>query len=113
MSFGSELDFIHPITQECLQDRVWDALQENKHFTLVLRECVEIFQTKEGFENCAYRDHPKAVKVPASEAGIILPSAFLAVPRLRHVVVEEGIHACLAKLSPIKNCQAANHSSTH
>ena len=53
---------------------------------------MEIFQTKENFEDCAYRDRPKAVKVPASEAGIILPSAFLAVPRLRHVVVEEGIH---------------------
>ena len=78
--------------QECLQDRVWDALQENKHFTLVVRECVEIFHSKEGFEDCAYRDYPKAVKVPASEAGIILPGAFLAVPRLRHVIVEEGIH---------------------
>ena len=90
--FGSELDFIHPTTQECLQDHVWDALQENKHFTLVVRECVEIFQSKEDFEDCAYRDYPKAVKVPASEAGIIPPSAFLAVPRLRHVIVEEGIH---------------------
>ena len=24
--FGSELDFIHPTTQEYLEDRVWDAL---------------------------------------------------------------------------------------
>ena len=87
--FGSELDFIHPTTQEYC---VWDALQENRRFTIVVRECVEIFQSKEDFEDCAYRDYPKAVKVPASEAGIIPPSAFLAVPRLRHVIVEEGIH---------------------
>ena len=38
------------------------------------------------------RLHPKAVKVPASETGTIPPSAFLAVPRLRHVIVEEGMH---------------------
>ena len=90
--FGSELDFIHPTTQECLQDRVRDALQDNQHFTLVIRECVETFQSKEEFEECAYRDYPKAVKVPASETGTIPPSAFLAVPRLRHVIVEEGMH---------------------
>ena len=59
--FGSELDFVHPTKQEYLEDRIWKALQENRHFTVVFRECVEIFQTKENFEECAYRDHPKAV----------------------------------------------------
>ena len=53
---------------------------------------METFQSKEGFEGCAYRDYPKAVKVSASDSGVGPPSAFLAVPRLRHVVVEEGIH---------------------
>ena len=69
--FGSEFDFVHPTMQAYLQDRVWDALQENRHFTIVVRECVEIFQSKEDLEDCAYRDYTKAVKVPASEAGII------------------------------------------
>ena len=59
----------------------------------MFRDCVEAFQTNEGFENCAYRDIPKAVKVPANEAGIIPSSAFIAVPRMRHVLIEAGIHA--------------------
>ena len=90
--FGSERDFIHPTTQECLQDRVWDALQENKHFTLVVRECVETFQSKEEIEDCAYRNYPKAVKVLSVKRGSSPLVLFLAVPRLRHVIVEEDIH---------------------
>ena len=48
--FGSELDFINPITQEFLQDQIWDALHANKNLTLVVRECVEIFQSKNKME---------------------------------------------------------------
>lgn len=87
--FGSEMDFIHPTTQENLQDRIWDAPQENTSFTIVIRECVETFHSKEDFEGCAYRD-PKAVRVPASDSGVA--PAFLAVPCFRHVVAEEGLH---------------------
>ena len=89
--FGSELDFQHPTTQAYLEGRIWEALQENRRFTLLFWECVEIFQTKEDCEACAYRDIPKAVKVPANELGVIPPSAFIAVPRMRHVIVAEGI----------------------
>ena len=74
-------------------DVSWEALQENRHFTMVFRDCVEAFQTKEDFEDCAYRDIPKAVKVPANESGIIPQSAFIAVPLMRHVIIEAGIHA--------------------
>ena len=90
--FGSELDFVHPATHAYLEGRIWEALQENRHFTIVFRECIEVFQTKEDFEECAFRDIPKAVEVPANELGIIPPSAFIAVPRMRRVILEEGIH---------------------
>ena len=95
--FGNELDFVHPTTQAYLEGRIWKALQENGHFTIVFRECVEVFQIKEAFEECAYRDIPKAVKVPANELGIIPPSAFIAVPRMRHVIIKAGIHAVGAR----------------
>ena len=74
---------------------IWDSLQENRRFTVVIRDCVEIFQTKEDFEYFAYREYPKAIKVPASEAGIIPPSAFI--PRIRHVIIKEGIHTVGAR----------------
>ena len=47
---------------------------------------------------------------------IIPPSAFLGVPRLRHVIVEEGVHivgALAGKLSPPSDCQAADHSGAY
>ena len=60
--FGCEVDFVHPTTQAYLEDHIWEALQENRHFTIVFRDCLEALQTKEDFEDCAYRDIPKAVK---------------------------------------------------
>ena len=43
------------------------------------------------FDGCPHRDIPQAVKVPMNQAGIIPSSAFLAVPRMRHVSIEAGI----------------------
>ena len=91
--FGCEVDFVHPTTQTYLEDHIWEALQENKHYTIVFRDCIEAFQTKDAFDGCPYRDIPKAVKVPANQSGIIPPSAFIAVPRMRHVSIEAGIRA--------------------
>ena len=45
--FGCEVDFVHPTTQTYLEDHIWEALQENRHITIVFRDCVEAFQTKE------------------------------------------------------------------
>ena len=80
---GREVDFVHPTTQTYLEDHNWEVLQENKHFTILFRDCVEVFKTKEGFENRAFGDIPKAVRVSANEAGIIPSSAFIAVPQMR------------------------------
>ena len=53
--FGSEVDFVHPNTQAYLEDHIWEALQENRHFTIVFRDCVEAFQTKEDADHsCAH-----------------------------------------------------------
>ena len=91
--FGREADFVLPGTGNYLEDRIWEVLQENSRFTILFRDCFEVFHSKEGFENCAYRDIPKAVRVPVNDAGFVPSSAFLAVPRMRHVLIEEGIQA--------------------
>ena len=89
--FGCTLDFVHPTMQTYLDDPIWETLQNNKQFTIVLRDCLEALHSKEAFDGCPYRDIPQAVKVPMNQAGIIPSGAFLAVPRMRHVSVEAGI----------------------
>ena len=101
--FGCEVDFVHPVTQEFLEDRIWEAIQQTKHYTIVFRDCLEAFHTKETFDGCPYRDIPKAVKVPANQSGIIPSSAFIAVPKIRHISVEAGIRAVGARVW--QNCR--------
>ena len=91
--FGREADFALPGTGSYLEDHIWEVLQETRRFTILFRDCLETFHSKEGFENCAYRDIPKAVTIPVNDAGLVPSSAFLAVPRMRHVLIEEGIQA--------------------
>ena len=91
--FGCTLDFVHPTAQTYLDDPIWETLQNNKRFTIVLRDCLEALHSKEIFDGCPYQDISLAIKVPMNQAGIIASGAFLAVPRLSHVSVEAGIRA--------------------
>ena len=84
--FGSEIDLVHPNTQEYLEDPIWDALQVNTRFNMIVRTCMETHQPKADFEEYQYLRHPKAVRVPATASGVI-PTA------------------CLANLSPTANCK--------
>ena len=88
--FGCTLDFVHPTMQTYLDDPIWEALEKNTQFTIVLRDCLAVLHSKESFDGCPYRDIPQAVKVPMNLAGIIPAGAFVAVPRRRHVSVEAG-----------------------
>ena len=90
--FGCEVDLFHPDTQEHLQDPIWDTLQVNTSFNLVVRECLRVYQSKREFEEYKDQEYPKAIKAPANDSGVIPDSAFYAVPRLRHVLAEEGLH---------------------
>ena len=91
--FGCTLDFVHPTMQTYLEDPIWEVLQTNTQFTIVLRDCLAFLHSKESFDGCPYRDIPQAVQVPTNLAGIVPAGAFIAVPRLRHVSVEAGINA--------------------
>ena len=91
--FGCTLDFVHPTMQTYLEDPIWEVLQTNTQFTIVLRDCLAFLHSKESFDGCPYRDIPQAVQVPTNLAGIVPAGAFIAVPRLRHVSVAAGINA--------------------
>ena len=39
-----------------------------------------------------YEDYPKAIRVPANDAGILEAKAFFSIARLRHVQVDPGFH---------------------
>ena len=91
--FGCALDFVHPTMQTYLEDPIWEVLQTNTQFTIVLRDCRAFLHSKESFDGCPYRDTPQAVQVPTNLAGIVPAGAFIAVPRLRHVSVEAGVNA--------------------
>ena len=60
--FGCTLDFVHPTMQTYLEDPIWEVLQTNTQFTIVLRDCLAFLHSKESFDGCPYRDIPQAVK---------------------------------------------------
>ena len=90
--FGCEVDLVHPDTQEHLRDPIWNTLRINTSFNLVVRECMEVCQSKRQFQESEGQEYPKAVKVPANASGVIPDSAFYSILRLRHVLAEEGLH---------------------
>ena len=90
--FGCEVDLVHPNTQEHLRDPIWNTLRINTSFDLVVRECMEVCQSKRQFQESEGQEYPKAVKVPSNISGVIPDSAFYSIFRLRHVLAEEGLH---------------------
>ena len=86
--FGCMLDLIHPTMQTYLDDPVWETLQNNTQFTIVLRDCLEALHSKETFDGCPYRDIPQPVKVPMNQAGIIPSGAFVDMSVLKQAYVQ-------------------------
>ena len=39
--FGCEVDFVHPVTQEFLEEHIWEAIQQTKHYNIVFRDCFD------------------------------------------------------------------------
>ena len=52
--FGCTLDFVHPTMQTYLDDPIWEVLQKNTQFTIVLRDCLAVLHSKESFDGCPY-----------------------------------------------------------
>ena len=91
-TFGCEIDLLHPHTQEALADPIQDALRNNTHFQLVVRQCFVVYEHKHQIQGEDYLDYPRAVWIPANTAGVIPSNAFSSVPRLRHVWAEPTLH---------------------
>ena len=48
---------VHPNTQEYLEDPIWDALQVNTRFNMIVGACIETHWSKEDFEEYQYTRH--------------------------------------------------------
>ena len=59
---------------------------------LVVRNCFVSIEHKRQLQKDGNRIYPRAIVIPADDAGVVPDNAFFSVPRLRHVLVETGIH---------------------
>ena len=86
-TFGSELAFVHKDTGQILTNPIWDTLKDCNHFHLVVRQCFCQAEHKGQLRRIA-----KAIRVPPTRTGQVLPHAFTHMIDVRHVQVEAGIH---------------------
>ena len=91
-TFGCELMLIAEDTRSPLSDPIHEELWEDKGFQLVIHKTFRKVSSKEQIRRDEYEDHPKAIRVPVNESGILPAKAFSALARLRHVQVEAGYH---------------------
>ena len=86
-TFGRELVFVNKDTGAILADPIWDTLRESNCFNLVVRQGLIQVEHKGQLKHRA-----KAIRVPPTRTGRVLPHAFTHTVDLRHVQVEAGIH---------------------
>ena len=86
-TFGCELVFVNKDTRAILADPIWDTLRDSNCFNLVVRQCLIQVEHKGQLKNRA-----KAIRVPSTRTGRVLPHAFTHTADLRHVQVDAGIH---------------------
>ena len=57
-----------------------------------MQNCFQSYSYKEQIQRSVYEALPKAIWVPANDTGVLPAKAFFPLMRLRHVIVEPGIH---------------------
>ena len=82
-TFGCEIDFVHPHTKALLEDPIWETLQSNTHFNLVVRTAIVVLEHKQQLQSNSCVNYPKAIRVPTNFANTIPDSAFASIPRIR------------------------------
>ena len=50
--FGCCIDFLQIATQTCLEDPIWDKLQQGMEYTIVFRNCSVILPSQVELEDC-------------------------------------------------------------
>ena len=91
-TFGCELTLLEADTYQALCDPTQEALWSNTQFHLILQDYFQRYDCREQIQGEEYGDYPKAIHVPANDAGILAAKAFYSVARLRHVMVDPGLH---------------------
>ena len=86
-TFGCELTFVQRDTGKLLMNPIWDTLRDCNHFHLVVRQCCCRAEHKGQLKRNA-----KAIRVPPTRSGQVLPHAFTHMNEVRHVQVEAGLH---------------------
>ena len=86
-TFGSELAFVHRDTGQILTNPIWDTLRDCNHFHIIVRQCCSRAEHKGQMKRNA-----KAIQVPPTRSGQVLPHAFTRMNEMRHVQVEAGLH---------------------
>ena len=86
-AFGCELTFVRQDTGQLLCSPVWDTLRECNHFQIVVRQCSQCAEHKGQM-----RKKVKALRVPVTRSGQVLPRASTHASDIRHLQVDAGIH---------------------
>ena len=86
-TFGCELDFFCRDSQQKLVGPIWHTLRDSNCFTVISSPCFEEAEHKGQIQGDA-----KAIRVPPTRTGRVLPHAFTHTIDVRHVQVEAGIH---------------------
>ena len=86
-TFGSEFAFVQTDTGRILKNPIWDTLRDCNRFHLIVRQCFSQAEHKGQLKRIA-----KAIRVPPTRTGQVLPHAFTHMIDVRHVQVEAGIH---------------------
>ena len=86
-TFGCELTFVRQDTGQLLCSPVWDTLRDCNQFQIVVRQCCQCAEHKGQM-----RQNAKAIRVPVTRSGQVIPHAFTHSSDLRHLQIEAGIH---------------------
>ena len=72
-------------THMALQDPIQEDQWWNTQFCLVVHECFQTAENNKKFQGLDYEDCPKAIRVPATDSGMLEAKAFHSTARVRHV----------------------------
>ena len=67
--FGCE--FLHLTTQTCLEDPIWDKLQQSMEYCIIFKDCSEVLPSQELLEGYPIHKIPLAVHVPMNPEGVV------------------------------------------
>ena len=86
-TFGCELTFVQCDTGQLLRNPIWDTLRDCNHFHIIVRQCCSRAEHQGQMKRNA-----KAIQVPPTRSGQVLPHAFTHSNEVRHLQVEAGVH---------------------